>query len=227
MRRLGLVAVLLSVGCVTPSDDVDHEPSPVFQCEPAGDDRCPDETRCCSADPAALGGDWPEGPGAVPLFSGASGDRSLFGVCMGTPPALTDVVDETGCPLPCDPTWERAVQHDVCGEDSVCCQTRELVEADCVYDEDDARWRPMDGRDAVAAFEAGKSGWGAGGTHQDPAFDGCEAYAGGRGGDEFLACLARLTVADRRGTCRREHEAAPCLSPHNRDYVNPCEAMNR
>ena len=220
-----LVVIALMAGCEIGNDPT-PPPDPVFLCEPAADDRCPSDTRCCSDDPAAVGGEWPDGPGVVALFSGTSGSRSVTGVCMGSPPQFTDVVDETGCVLPCDPTWERDVQHEVCGDDSVCCQTRELVEADCVYDEDEERWRPMDGRDALAAFEAGEERWGEG-THQDPGFEGCEAYAGGRDRPAFVECLERLTVANRRGTCRREEEAPPCLSPFNRDYTDPCEAMNR
>ena len=117
-----------------------------------------------------------------------------------------------------------------CGEDNLCCQTRELTEADCIFDESLGAWRPMNGQDALAAAQRGDASWApSDGTHQDPDFIHCEAWAGGRDNDDFLECASRLTVADQRGFCilpsSLPNGASQCPTARE-SYVDACEALN-
>jgi hypothetical protein len=79
----------------------------------------------------------------------------------------------------------------------------------------------VDGRDAEAAARRGDPQWGEDGTHQDPRFDGCEAFAGDRQSEAFFDCTRQLTAADQRGLCERTEacDGAPIL--------DPCQARNR
>ena len=194
-------------------------PTIPFICDPAGPEQppCPEGFGCCSDDPASIQG--------VLLFANASNSRSRHGMCID-PNHIPGVQPRAapGCVTACNPTWERERIEEVCGTFEVCCQTVELVEEDCVLDEDDGRWRPMDGRDAAAAAASGAARWGDG-THQDPDFSSCEAYAGGRDKDAFFACAGQLTVADQRGFCiaLSQGQACPVEQP---EYVDACEALN-
>lgn len=112
-----------------------------------------------------------------------------------------DDYDFVDCPRACNPRWPGRHIVDVCGPDVPCCQTKELLPADCIRDVTTGLWRTMDGRDAEAAALCGDARWGEGGTHQDPDFAGCEAIADARSGELFLECVRQLGVADQRGFC--------------------------
>ena len=190
-------------------------PTVAFTCEPAGrlQPACPEGFECCSDDAAFVG--------PFRLFSAEANERSHSGMCVNT----SDIPEGSGlgeCPIPCNPLWPRGAIDEACGEVRVCCQTQELVEADCILD--DGQWRPMDGRDAEAAFLAGEERWGDG-THQDPEFESCAAFAGGRDNPMFLECLRTLTVADQRGYCMTLRPGQPCPTEEE-DYIDACEAMN-
>ena len=189
-----------------------------FTCEPAGPEQppCPDGFNCCSDDPTSIAG--------IALFSNESNDRSHSGLCVNELDIPRGSGLDNDCPIPCNPTWDRATIDDVCEPNRVCCQTKELVEADCTFDEAEGRWRPMDGRDAEAALLAGKERWGDG-THQDPTFEGCEALAGGRDNPLFVDCVRSLTVANQRGYCIGLQPGQPCPVDEP-DYIDACEAMN-
>lgn len=196
---------------------------------------------CCSDDPAAVGGGLPSyyepmetgdddggGEFGEPLFSGDANDRGRTGQC-GT--SIRRDLAPNDCASPCNPKWGWMQIDLACGEDNLCCQTRELTEADCIFDESLDAWRPMNGQDALAAAQRGDASWGsAGGTHQDPDFTQCEAWAGGRDNDDFLECASRLTVADQRGFCiepRSLPDGANQCPTTLESYVDACEALNR
>ena len=188
-----------------------------FTCEPAGPEQppCPDGYNCCSDDAAYVG--------PFRLFSAEANERSYSGLCVNQ----YDIPEGSGlgkCPIPCNPRWPQDSIDEACGEVRVCCQTQELVEADCTFDEARGQWRPMDGRDAEAAFLAGVERWGDG-THQDPEFESCEAFAGSRDNPMFLECLRTLTVANQRGYCMTLRPGQPCPTEKD-DYIDACGAMN-
>lgn len=193
-------------------------PTVNFTCEPAGPEQppCPDNYNCCSDDPTSIAG--------IPLFSNESNDRSMTGLCVDGRDIVSRPEFLEGCPIPCNPTWDRATIDNVCEPDRVCCQTKELVEADCIFDEAEGQWRPMDGRDAEAALLAGQDRWGDG-THQDPAFEGCESLAGSRDNPLFVDCVRSLTVANQRGYCMGLQPGQPC-PVEEPEYVDACERMN-
>jgi hypothetical protein len=174
------------------------EPRTTFVCDPSETEieQCPGELRCCSDDP-------------TPEFAAANNDLSSSGFCSRRdveylPDGQYELVD---CPRACNPRWSEAEIENVCGEEVACCQTKELLPADCVRDSSTGLWRTMDGRDAEAAALRGAARWGDGGTHQDPDLSGCEALAGARSGEAFLACVRRLGVADQRGFCGGNYDA--------------------
>jgi hypothetical protein len=162
-----------------------------FVCEPREMEieQCPDELRCCSDDPE---------------FSTSDNDLSVTGFCASRDIEYDEEEDDyefIDCPRACNPKWPGRRIVDVCGPDVACCQTKELLPADCIRDATTGLWRTMDGRDAEAAAIRGDPRWGDGGTHQDPDFAGCEAIAGARSGEVFLECVRHLGVADQRGFC--------------------------
>ena len=199
-------------------------PLVVFRCDPSATAtaRCPEGYSCCSDDPASFGG-----PGAEPLFSRARNDASRSGMCVRVDDIAGQGLDEPrDCPEPCNPTWDDERIDTVCGEMGrrVCCQTVEVHEDDCVLDEVEGRWRPADGRDALASLDGGR-GWvpTADSTHQDPDFSECERFAGDRSSERFRGCVAELTTAKQRGYCMALDAGEACPAD---EHLDACEAMN-
>ena len=187
--------------------------------------------RCCSDDPAAVGGGLPDfaaapaGGSATPYFSGPNNLIGSSGVCVRTAdiPSGSGMLEPeaAGCPVPCNPTWSDDDVVAICGSSRQCCQTRELQPEDCVQDED-GTWRPASGADIVP----GQSDWAKErhATHQDPSGQSCAVLAGGSG-TEFNACLEQLTVANQRGFCMALSPGQVC--PHDApDYIHVCEQIN-
>ncbi|MCX4240930.1 hypothetical protein [Paraliomyxa miuraensis] len=195
------------------------------RCDPSSmaPDNCLDLTVCCSDDPATVAG--PEGE---PLFFGEHNERSRSGFCVRVSDIAGQGLSEPeGCPIPCNPTWYDQVIDAVCGSGRQCCQSVELHEDDCVFDSVQGRWRPADGRDALASLEGGGD-WRPtpNSTHQDPDFAGCEAHAGGdRGSQAFRDCVVRLGTAAHRGYCMALGLNQRCPA-EEADYIDACEAMN-
>ncbi|MEM6293642.1 MAG: hypothetical protein AAGA54_20375 [Myxococcota bacterium] len=190
---------------------------PTRHCDPSASGA--DRYRCCSDDPAAPGGAPPafEGRpidgGAPPLFAGANNGRSRSGFCVRTSdfPAGTNLQEPeaAGCPVPCNPTWDSATAASICGQGFSCCQTRALVEADCVAD--GGSFRPARGSDLLD----GTAPW-SGGTHQDPDAVACLAAADGDPtSPTYQACATALTVANARGLCVALPPGQTCPAPPN------------
>jgi len=187
--------------------------------------------RCCSDDPAAVGGGLPayEGmgiEGGAPYFSEANNEVSLFGQCV----RVGDLVGQgliaagvEGCPIPCNPTWDAGSIQTICGPARVCCQTVQLRDQDCVIDETTGLSRPTSGDD-IGILTAWRPGDHA--THQDPNGDGCSGIAGGdTNGPIFLDCVRALSVADQRGFCMALGAGQSCPTEEP-GYVDACEARN-
>lgn len=218
-------------GC---SDDQSCD-APVLRCNP-NLTRDGEEHKCCSDDPATFDGGLPaysgHNPnGGLPLFSGDSNNAGTSGVCVRTANVedpLTEF-EASGCPVPCNPTWNAGEVEDVCGRGKVCCQTVQMDERDCIFDEEQQRWRAVTGLDIAMFGPSGQiiTDWSPSAhvTHQDPAGNRCAALTGVNDNDSsngaYRDCLLRLTVANQRGFCR---EAAECCV--DRNYRDVCEQMN-
>lgn len=222
-----------SVSCFQPELE-----NPSFRCNPSAaavnpDDSCPDDEVCCSDDPATTGGRLPNYnvPGTVndkygvPIFSGDNNSLSGSGMCVKTGFATPLVA--TGCPVPCNPTWETAKVGDVCGAGIACCQVQELDPAkDCVMDPVTMKWRAVTGADIGTLTTWG----GSHSTNQDPQGTQCAVFAAGGTGTpnkEVLAdCYDQLSVANQRGFC---YQACPCIEDvcdqKNPGYVPRCGAV--
>lgn len=198
-------------------------PLVAFRCQPSatGKARCPEQYQCCSDEPAFLGE-----PGDL-LLADANNDASHSGMCIHD---SLDVSEHhtlaNGCPKPCNPTWAPELVAEACEPAPTCCQTVELHEDDCVFDETEGRWRPADGRDALASLDGGR-GWKPTGdsTHQDPDFTACERLAGDRTSARFRECVGQLGTANQRGYCMALSAGQSCPL-EDEQYVDPCEAMN-
>lgn len=224
------VAVLISASCGV------NYPVTAFRCDPSGPaPNCPtsaDENYlCCSDDPAALRLSTIEqlvtpryqgrGGEGTPLFSGGNNPLSRSGMCVrsGSVPvssALADV-NAQGCPVPCNPTWSGSDIRDVCGNNTICCQTTEIEFEDCVLDPtagDAGCYRPATGFDIDGVGTQNLSNWGgtAHKTHQDPSGTNCKAFVEGlpaevlnaqglTAAQALNACYRRLGVANQRGFC--------------------------
>lgn len=217
-----LVGVLFgaSVGVAASCGGGTSYENPSFRCAPV-DGLCSDGYRCCSDDPAALGGLLPGFDGAggegfgTPLFSGANNPLGTQGMCVQEGSIAVGLAG--GCPTPCNPTWAADQIEQVCGAGLFCCQTQAVdPERDCVVDPESGRWRTVRGEDIFAAPQL--TMWAADehGTHQDPGGEGCRAFAAG---DDSLAqaCYRELTVADQRGFC--DSRVCNCVE-------DPCELLN-
>ncbi|KIG15716.1 hypothetical protein DB30_05286 [Enhygromyxa salina] len=225
-----------------------------FRCDPSAGD-CPTKYGvgtyvCCSDDPAAIdlsdvdavalpsyGG----GPG-IPLYASANNNNGTSGFCIDTssvPPAagIMEVGPGQGCPLPCNPTWEKADITAVCGTATSCCATVELQESDCGLDMSlgaNGCWRPVTGGDIQGLKGIDVSDWSASdhATHQDPGGGGCEAFVAAQAGaisaaglstnDALFACFRKLSVANQRGFCQGAMDC-PLANPAHRDA---CEQKN-
>lgn len=187
--------------------------------------------RCCSDDPAAVGGALPayQGKGIdgdVPYFSEINNDLSQFGQCV----RVGDLQGQgllaggvEGCPIPCNPTWSADEVQTVCGASRVCCQTVELQADDCVQDSTTGLFRPVTGDDIGVLTQWRPVDHD---THQDPNGSACLALAGGDvSGSAFQDCVRQLTVANQRGYCMAlgPGQLCPLESP---GYVDACEALN-
>ena len=231
-------------------------PTTAFRCDPgSGDPRCPAAYVCCSTDPAAVdlsGLDSlaiPEyaGGNGLAVFSGENNAVSDHGRCVdvaavgevNTLAEIDEAVD--GCPMPCDPGWDAATVQEVCGEDTFCCQTDEIEEADCVLDNNGC-WRPVRGEDIEGLGGLGATDWGTSdhATHQDPRGTNCQAFVEGiddgtlavfglSDSQVLAACYRRLSVASNRGLCTaagpdaEKSEVCPLAHP---DYLDACERKN-
>lgn len=221
-----------------------------FRCDPSNP-VCPTDKYgsasgqyvCCSDDPAAIdlddtmlavlpgyiGGD---GTG-TPLFSGPTNNLSSSGFCIDVgvvPPdaAIQDAGPGQGCPLPCNPTWTSEQVGDVCGSGTVCCQTQELGELDCVLDDalgDGGCWRPVTGVDISGLGGLDITNWSSSAhdTHQSPNGKGCADFVLAVGGNDALqdACFRRMGVANQRGFC--QSGGCPLTVP---EYRDACEQKN-
>lgn len=191
------------------------------------------EFRCCSDDPASVGGGFPAfqgqniSGGMTPYFAGANNGLGTSGLCVrtGDLPAGSGLQEAAaaGCPIPCNPTWDDAGVATVCGANRTCCQTRVIRAEDCV--QEDGLWRPATGEDILA----GLSNWAPAqhATHQDANGQGCATIAGG--GDtsnpEFLGCIEELTVANQRGYCMALAAGQGCPGDQS-GFVDACEQIN-
>jgi hypothetical protein len=248
-------ALLVAFACV---------PDPrlaAFRCQPSGPSpQCPEiegeRYMCCSDDPAALdlanldGPTLPayqgrDGGTGVPLFSAARNASSDWGTCVqrgAVPPAgaLEEAVAE-GCPVPCNPNWSSEELDVVCGPNTICCQTVELDESDCLLDPtlgENGCWRPAQGGDIEGLGGLEATTWSSSEhlTLQDPGGHACEAFVGGLTDpllEQFAverdavmrACLRRLGVANQRGFCMGGAGVnfCPLAQPSYRDA---CEQLN-
>ena len=218
-------------GC---SDDRSCD-APVLRCNPS---HTPDgeEHKCCSDDPATVDGGLPRyaghnASGGRPLFSGDNNNEGTSGVCVRTA-NVDDALTEraaAGCPVPCNPTWNADEVDSVCGRGKVCCQTVKMDERDCIFDEEQERWRAVTGFDIATFAPSGQiiTDWrpGAHVTHQDPAGNRCAELSGVDDNDSssmvYRDCLRRLSVANQRGFCREPEDC--CV---DRSYRDVCERMN-
>lgn len=226
-----------------------------FRCDPSNPS-CPTKYGeggtyvCCSDDPAAVDFDNLQdlhphptyantpGPG-IPLYSGPTNNNSTSGFCIDTSQvpadaAITEPGPGSGCPKPCNPTWDAADITAVCGSGTSCCASVELEAADCAQDPDTGCFRPVTGGDILGLGGADASDWSASdhATHQDPGGSGCEAFVIGQASaiaaaglseqDARVACFRRLTVANQRGYCQPAMEC-PLASPTFRDA---CDQLN-
>ena len=185
--------------------------------------------RCCSDDPATLGGVLPGyagATGAVPLFSGDNNGVGISGMCVhvaGQPDGagLTEE-SASGCPTPCNPAWAEGDVETVCGGGGSCCQTRQIQPEDCVQG-DDGLWRPVTGADILDE----RTNWAPDrhATHQDPSGSGCSVLSGGSEGEDFTDCLEALATAEQRGYCLFLAPGASCPAEEP-GYMNACEQIN-
>ncbi len=191
--------------------------NPSFRCNPAYSPDCPDGETCCSDDPATTGGRLPnyfngknDDKFGIPIFSGANNPLSSSGMCVATDGIVSPFT--TGCPVPCNPTWDIGRRDAIC-MGSQCCQMQELDPIkDCVLDPTTKKWRAVTGNDIGPPPKL--TDWGPKHTtNQDPDGKKCIIFASG-GGTMMLDtaaradCFKQLTVANQRGFC---YEKCPCI----------------
>lgn len=245
-------AVLVSSACQPP----DYPPT-AFRCSPGGDSPCPDGYICCSDDPAALDLDnldsavlpkyQGRGGSGTPLFSGGNNSLSITGMCIaeGAVPiegALADVGAQ-GCPVPCNPNWVTGDIEDVCGSNTICCQTVELEPEDCVKDPSLGTagcYRPVTGMDITGLGGLDATAWKGTqhATHQDPSGNNCKVFVAGIPAsvladkgitdpkDVENACFRRLTVADARGYCLGKSPTVSACPLEQPSFRDACEQRN-
>jgi len=193
--------------------------NPSFRCRPSqpGGAECPDEEVCCSDDPATTGGRLPNyyngmnnDKFGIPIFSGANNPLSSSGMCVATG---FESPFTTGCPVPCNPTWDVGKRDAICGTGVMCCQTQEMDPIkDCVLDPGTNKWRAVTGADIGAPPKL--STWGPKHTtNQDADGMQCTVFAssGGTMPVDKVAladCYAQLSVANQRGFCQL---SCPCI----------------
>jgi hypothetical protein len=225
-----------------------------YLCQPSSSNpktRCPEGEQCCSDDPTGLDLTDLAGPGipayqgrggtATPVFSEARNDAAYWGMCIQTGSIAPAFALTNGCPVPCNPTWDKPSVEAVCGAGVFCCQTVELEASDCVLDPslgDDGCWRPVRGDDITGLGGLEATNWSAAehATLQDPNFGGCESFveglpeseldaAGVIADDVLLACIRRLNVANQRGFCIGGPGVIGCPLAQP-TYRDACEQLN-
>lgn len=217
------LGALVATSCLEP-----NLPVVAYRCNPRQANNCPNNYFCCSDDASAAGGGLPAYAGrqgsATPFFSGFNNALSTSGMCVDTDTVgaagLLDPGAE-GCPVPCNPNWDRGDLDSICGELAVCCQTVELGLKDCV--QSGSTWRPVTGGDigSLTNWSPGEHD-----THQDPGGIGCLQYAGGQENNDYRDCLDHLTAADQRGFCVALAPGETC-GTFRPEYVDPCECINQ
>jgi hypothetical protein len=242
-----VVSLLVVTACPGPYVSF---PTTSFRCQPsssAPESRCSKvaDYQCCSDDPLALdlaNLDVLALPvSGTPVFSGDQNDASYSGTCIKVGAVAPAFALPSGCPIPCNPTWNSTSIAVVCGSGSFCCHTIELEASDCVLDPelgDAGCWRPVRGDDIVGLGGLEATGWSADehATLQDPGLHGCQAFVAGLSSVELanagvtvdevrLACLRRLGVANQRGFCigGPDFQGCPLAQPSYRDA---CEQRN-
>jgi hypothetical protein len=221
----------------TSGDPTEEDPgNPAGVCDPSADSLCPTDYICCSDDPATVGGKTPNffNPGVVddeygvPIFSGNNNSLSTWGRCVEVGGFTSPFA--SGCPVPCNPTWEPARLTEICGTTSTCCSFTQLDPAkDCVLDPDTQRWRAVTGKDIGKEFNGVPEMWGPlHTTNQDPYGTSCMLFSGPGGmmnQEVFEDCVEQLSVADQRGFCYAPAQC-PCTedlcAQKNPDYVPKC-----
>jgi hypothetical protein len=245
-----VVSLLIGVACHLPRGWEQGQD----RCQPSSskpDKRCPEDEICCSDDPAAIDLfdlDIPALPAyegrsgsGTPLFSADRNDAGSFGMCIQVGSVAPAFALPSGCPVPCNPSWDADSVEAVCGAGTFCCQTVEIEASDCVLDPeigDDGCWRPAHGDDIVGLGGLDATSWSAGehASHQDPGLHECEAFVAGLDqadlafagitADEVrLACLRRLGVANQRGFCIGGPGVAGCPLAQP-SYRDACEQLN-
>jgi hypothetical protein len=243
-------SMLVALACHVPP----WERPTAYRCQPSSpdpDERCPEREQCCSDDPAALDLLELDGPAlpayegrlgsGTPLFSDDRNDAGFSGLCVEVGSIAPAFALPSGCPVPCNPSWDSDSIDAVCGAGSFCCQTLEVDASDCVLDPgigDDGCWRPARGDDIMGLGGLDATSWSADelATPQDPGGQQCEAFvtglseeqlddAGVTADDVRLACLRRLGVANQRGFCIGGPGVIGCplAQPTHRDA---CEQLN-
>jgi hypothetical protein len=237
----------------------DNWPPPTsFRCQPSSSDRdsrCPKDEFCCSDEPAALDIFDLDGPGipaygtesstgtgtGTPVFSADQNDASDFGMCIRVGSVAPAFALPNGCPIPCNPSWDRPSIDAVCGPGIFCCQTLEIEASDCVFDPelgDGGCWRPVRGDDIVGLGGLDATSWTANehASHQDSGLHGCEAFVAGLSSTELDdagvtedevrgSCLRRLGVANQRGFCIGGPGVSGCPLAQP-SYRDACEQIN-
>ncbi len=221
---------LTSVSCFEAEFD-----NPSFRCSPALSPDCPDGEVCCSDDPATTKGRLPnyfsgtnDDKYGIPIFSGANNPLSSSGMCVATDGIVSPFT--TGCPVPCNPTWDTGRRDAICAG-ALCCQMQELDPVkDCVLDPMTKRWRAVTGND-IGAVGVGLTQWGPlHTTNQDPDGAQCTVFASSGGTmpvDKAAQndCFDQLTVANQRGFC---YKSCPCIEDvcdqKNPDFAPKCGA---
>ena len=221
----------------TTGDPTEEDPgNPAGVCDPSADSVCPTDYKCCSDDPATIGGKTPnffnqgvvDDEYGVPIFSGNNNPLSTWGRCVETGGFASPFAN--GCPVPCNPTWEPARLTEICGTSSTCCSFTQLDPAkDCVIDPDTQRWRAVTGKDIGKNFNGIPESWGdLHTTNQDPYGSNCMLFSSPGGvlsQAAFDDCIDQLSVADQRGFCYAPDQC-PCTedlcAQKNPDYVAKC-----
>jgi hypothetical protein len=162
------------------------------------------------------------------MFSGLFNTLGTSGMCIKSGAVgQSGLLTAPGCPVPCNPTWDPTDINSVCGGSGfLCCQTTELSENDCVYDQPNDCVRPVTGAD----FYADLTTWATSQhtTHQGPNGKSCERFLtsiGDTSGAAFEGCVRQLSVADQRGFCLKQDiannvTACPADSP---EFFDACE----
>lgn len=255
---LGLTAIfglttLLSTSCI----EVDY-PDISFRCNPVkdGGDACPEGFQCCSDDPTAYDGTAGAAVGVLPdysmnfpsgrqpIFSAANNALSSTGMCIsdGVREDLLDAAGgltqpaALGCPIPCNPGWDATEVGQVCGANSLCCQTVEMDATDCVFDSNAQCFRPASGAEIQAdgvqkvdsdGTPVGAVNWAPGDhdTMQDPGGTNCTSFAAGDTAKRN-ACFRALNVANARGFCLQRSATVTACPLASAAYIDPCEELN-